>query len=109
MASVRSSATATDFLHEALLRMPVSSVQVDGGSEFMQEFETACRDAGIPLHILPPRRPNINGNVERSNRTCAPSSGALEGSLLDHHNVRLHHALGLLTPAEFSDKLSLAA
>ncbi len=49
--------------------MPVSSVQVDGGSEFMQEFETACRDAGIPLHVLPPRRPDINGSVERSNRT----------------------------------------
>ncbi len=31
---------------------------------------------------------------------------ALEESLLDHHNVRPHHALGLLTPAEFTDKLS---
>ncbi len=87
----------------------------------MQEFETACGDAGIPLHVLPPRHPNINGNVERSNRTCAPSSGpsagtisgevnrALEGSLLNYHNVRPHHALGLLTPAEFTDKLSFAA
>ncbi len=56
---VRSSATAataTDFLHEVLLRLPVSSVQIDGGSEFMQEFETARRDAGIPL-ACPPTPP----------------------------------------------------
>ncbi len=64
---VRSS--ATDFLHEALQRLPVSSVQIGGGSEFMQEFETARRAAGIPLHVLPPRHPDSNGSVERSNRT----------------------------------------
>ncbi len=31
----------------------MSSVQVDGDSEFMQEFETARRDAGIPLSSHP--------------------------------------------------------
>ncbi len=39
--------------------MSVSSVQVDGGFDFMQEFETACRDDGIPLHghpTPPPRQ-----------------------------------------------------
>ncbi len=67
---IRSNATAaTDFLHEVRWRLPVRSAQVDGGSELMQEFETACRDAGIPRHALPPRRPDSHGSVERSNRT----------------------------------------
>ncbi len=91
--------------------------QADGGSEFMQEFEAACRDAGIPLAYPPAPPPDSNGSVTRSNRTLRTEfwstgaasgevSRALEGSLLDHHNVRPHHALGLLTPAEFADKLS---
>ncbi len=56
---VRTSATAaiaTGFLHEVRQRLPVRSVQIDGGSEFMQEFETARRDAGIPL-ARPPTPP----------------------------------------------------
>ncbi len=114
-------ATATDFLHEVLQRMPVHSVQVDGGYGVLKEFETARRDAGIPLHVLPPRRPDINGGVERSNRTLRSGfwsihrgdltisavNRALDRHLHDH--VRPHHALGLLTPAKFADKLSLAA
>ncbi len=114
-------ATATDFLHEALLRLPVSSVQVDGGSEFMQEFETARRDAGIPPRMSSHHAaPTVTATSSAATAPCAPSgpstgaaSGevnqALEGSLLDHHNVRPHHALGLWTPTEFTDKLFLVA
>ena len=48
---------------------PVKAIQVDGGSEFMAEFEDACKERGIKLFVLPPRSPKLNGHVERSNRT----------------------------------------
>ena len=60
---------------EALLQFvkeapfPIKSIQVDGGSEFMGEFEGACQKLGIPLIVLPPKRPQYNGGVERGNRT----------------------------------------
>ncbi len=44
-------------------------IQVDGGSEFRDEFETACKDSGIALYILPPQSPKFNGCVERANGT----------------------------------------
>lgn len=47
----------------------VSSIQVDGGSEFQDEFEQACEVLGIPLYVLPPRKPKWNGCVERANGT----------------------------------------
>ena len=52
-------------------RMPfgLRAVQVDGGSEFMAEFEQACLDRGIALFVLPPRSPKLNGHVERANGT----------------------------------------
>ncbi|GAA6735106.1 hypothetical protein YIM1640_22650 [Thermus oshimai] len=48
---------------------PVRAVQVDGGSEFMGEFEGACRGLGIRWFVLPPRSPELNGHVERMGRT----------------------------------------
>ena len=44
------------------------SIQVDGGSEFMAEFEQACAARNIPLYVLPPRSPKFNGVAERANR-----------------------------------------
>jgi len=35
----------------------------------MGDFELTCRDAGIPLYVLPPHSPKLNGFVERLNRT----------------------------------------
>ena len=49
---------------------PIASIQVDGGSEFMADFEQACEDQRIPLRVLPPRRPQWNGCVERANRSA---------------------------------------
>ena len=46
---------------------PVKAVQIDGGSEFMAEFEQACADKKLPLYVLPPRSPKLNGAVERCN------------------------------------------
>lgn len=47
----------------------VRHIQVDGGSGFMGEFEKACMDKDIPLIVLPPRSPSLNGHEERFNRT----------------------------------------
>jgi putative transposase len=65
--------TASSFLNDVLERMPFAgrAVQVDGGSEFEAGFESACEQRGIRLFILPPRRPKLNGHVERAHRTHA--------------------------------------
>ncbi len=63
--------TATVFLDtlEARMPFPIQAIQVDGGSEFMAQFEEACQRRGIRLFILPPRSPKLNGCVERAQRT----------------------------------------
>ncbi len=44
----------------------VKGVQVDGGSEFMSVFEAHCQAKGLELVVLPPKRPDLNGCVERA-------------------------------------------
>ena len=60
---------AAAFLDKILADMPfpVKAIQVDGGSEFMAEFEAACQVKGVALYVLPPRSPQMNGAVERCN------------------------------------------
>ena len=105
------------FLDEALAAFPfaVSSIQVDGGGEFMAEFEDACAGRGIPLHVLPPRGPQWNGHVERANRsariefwnryrgplTVAGVAGPLAEYEFFHNYVRPHAALEYQTPNEY--------
>ncbi|MGO9177914.1 MAG: hypothetical protein ACLQHS_01380, partial [Candidatus Limnocylindrales bacterium] len=48
---------------------PVRAISVDNGSEFMAEFEASCAARGIVLFTLLPRSRNLNGRVERANRT----------------------------------------
>lgn len=109
--------TAKEFLTELKDETPfdIRAIQVDGGSEFMAEFEEACRDMGIRLFELPPRSPKLNGCVERAQRThteefyelsCAdPTVSALTLELKEwqrvYNEVRPHQALGYLTPWEF--------
>jgi putative transposase len=114
---VRSCATASTakaFLADLLARMPVpiQGIQVDGGSEFMADFETACQDLGIALYVLPPRSPKLNGRVERLNGTARREFWECYEGELDlptvqaalrqwevHYNTeRPHQALGYATP-----------
>ena len=62
---------ARDFLQRLINYLPfaIRSIQVDGGTEFMADFEALCKELNIALYILPPRSPKINGSVERSNGT----------------------------------------
>ena len=65
------SRAATRFLETMRLRFPfpIRAIQVDGGSEFRAAFESACRDLGIRLFVLPHRSPKLNRHVERAQRT----------------------------------------
>lgn len=114
--SCATAGTARDFLAELAARMPfpVKAIQVDGGSEFMAEFETACAARQIALYVLPPRSPKLNGRVERLNGTSRrefwelydgdlelpPLQAALREWEHAYNHVRPHQALGYHTPAE---------
>ena len=109
--------TASAFLRALEQRMPfpLRAIQVDGGSEFAAEFERACQQRGLRLFVLPPRSPQLNGRVERAQRThteefyeVIPDSFQLPALNRDlraweciYNTVRPHQALGYLTPLEF--------
>jgi transposase InsO family protein len=111
---------AAGFLDTIVKRMPfpVLAIQVDGGSEFMAEFEDACRRLGIRLFVLPPRSPKLNGHVERAQRTHKEEFyyrlsyvdnltqlNKLLRKWEDIHNTyRPHQALGQITPLAFHQK-----
>ena len=61
--------TARAFLSEAVERLDISGAYKVDGSEFMAEFEADCKKRGLGLLVLPPRSPELNGIVERANRT----------------------------------------
>jgi transposase InsO family protein len=108
---------AVGILDALAARMPfaVRALSVDGGSEFMADFEDACRERAIRLFVLPPRSPKLNGRAERANRThteefyevtdAEPDFGPLAAGLAEweqvYNHVRPHQALGYRTPAEF--------
>ena len=91
------------------------SIQVDGGSEFMAEFEQACANLDIPLYVLPPRRPQFNGCVERANDntrvefwnlydgnlTVTEANRALADYQHFYNHVRPHQTLDWQTPIEY--------
>jgi transposase len=123
-AAVYSNANASSarrFLIDLAKRAPflIESIQVDGGSEFMAEFEDACRELGLPLIVLPPRKPEYNGGVERGNRTFREEfysrtdiledsvrgmQAALSKALVKYNTYRPHRGLKGLTPMEYITK-----
>lgn len=103
-----------DFVKQAPFK--IHSIQVDGGSEFMAEFEEACADLGIPLIVLPPKKPTYNGGVERGNRIfreefynqhnlLADSIGSmrfeLSKAVSKYNSYRPHRALKGHTPLQY--------
>lgn len=120
-AQIYSNATAKSakkFLNELVEKspFPILSVQVDGGSEFMADFEEECKKLGIPLIVLPPRRPDYNGGVERANRifreefynrndvlanNLKEMRRELEKALWKYNNYRPHSHLNGATPVEY--------
>ena len=118
--TVRRSATAgtaADFLEDLLDRFPIRirAIQVDGGSEFMADFEETCARNAIPIFVLPPRSPKLNGRVERFNRTSreefwqcydgdldlASVGAALRAWEDEYNHRRPHQALQMQTPSAY--------
>jgi len=66
----QTSTAGADFLHylRKKFTFPIKAIQRDGGSEFKDQFEEACRAKWILLFELSPRSPELNGRVERANR-----------------------------------------
>lgn len=97
------------------LPFPLKAIQVDGGSEFMAEFEAACESRQISLYVLPPRTPQLNGGVERANGSwryefyaCHDIEGHLDklNPQIDnfanlYNTFRPHGALKGKTPEEY--------
>jgi putative transposase len=69
--STASAQTAKKFLDKLITQWPctLKAIQVDGGSEFMGDFESECHQRGIELFVLAPKSPKLNGRVERINGT----------------------------------------
>lgn len=68
----RATSTAAHLFLDTLQRrlpFPLPAVQVDGGGEFAAVFEQTRQQRGVKLHVLPPRSPKLNGQVERPNST----------------------------------------
>ena len=120
------SKSAKKFLEQLIKTAPfkIKSIQVDGGSEFMADFEQACCDLGIELYVLPSKKPKYNGGVERSNRTFREEFYARKDLLADsigeikfylkkavqkYNDYRPHKSLDYLTPFEYIYKLSRLA
>lgn len=117
MYSRATSRCAKDFLHYIQKRFPfpILSIQVDGGSEFRQHFEKECEILNIPLFVLPPRSPELNGNVERRNGTFryefySTYSGIpsiyeaqkdLEEYTTFYNTFRPHQSLNQMTPMAY--------
>lgn len=115
------SRNATDFLEHMKKEFPfpIRSIQVDGGAEFMADFERSCSMQNIPLFVLPPRSPEYNSHVERGNGTAKyefysqyekdPSFFMIQKNLQKfahfYNNKRPHQGINLLTPARFYDSI----
>lgn len=115
--STATAGCARNFLDKLLTAFPfkIKGIQVDGGSEFMAEFEQACKAKNLALFVLPPKRPQLNGAVERAQGSwryefyaCHDLPHRLErlnqhidafAHLYNHY--RPHGALGGQTPNEY--------
>jgi len=124
VATRASAASATALLDQLIAEAPfrVRGIQVDGGSEFMAEFEAQCQARKLELLVLPPKRPDLNGCVERAQATwryefyaCYDLPHRIDklqpfvdafAHRFNHH--RPHDALGGKTPAEYLKALSFA-
>ncbi|MFQ5492204.1 MAG: IS481 family transposase [Phycisphaerae bacterium] len=124
----KSAAAATAFLNHVRRAAPfrIQQLLTDNGKEFTDRFaatgerqptgrhrfDRACRQHGIQHRLIPPRRPQTNGMVERFNgrvseilqTTRFDSAGDLQQTLEHYCLVYNHHlpqrALGHRTPVQ---------
>jgi len=112
----QTSTAGADFLHYLRKKFPfpIRAIQIDGGSEFKDQFEAACQKLKLPLYVNPPRCPELNGHIERANRTSREEfyevqdlelrvealNQQLEEYAYVYNYIRPHQALKYLTPHE---------
>lgn len=118
--------TAIQFIDYVLSRLPFKTliIQTDNGSEFQEQFHWHILDKGINHVYIKPRRPRLNGKVERSHRIDDEEFyQMLEGVVIDdtklfneklkewenyYNYARPHAALNGQTPYErFREKTKL--
>ena len=113
---------AAALLDKLIAEVPfrIEGIQVDGGSEFRAEFEDACRERNLCLFVLPPKRPQLNGHVERAQGSwryefygvenlpsrLKPLQLRIDAFAHRFNHTRPHQALGDLTPAEYLSTIS---
>jgi putative transposase len=113
----QTSLKAAHFLHYLRKKFPypIRAIQIDGGSELKDQFEVECQAKKIPLYVLPPKSPKLNGHVERSNRTHREEFYEVYDVDLnmEEHNkqlakwehvynyIRPHESLDYLTPYQY--------
>jgi len=116
----QTSTAGTDFLHYLRKKFPfrVRAIQIDGGSEFKDQFEAACRKLKLPLYVNPPRCPELNGHIERANRTSREEfyevqdldlsveglNRQLDRYAYEFNYIRPHQSLAYQTPYEYFQK-----
>ena len=121
-----SSSTSLDFFKKLETVYPIQggikTVQTDNGLEFQGEFKMYLEKKGINQVFIYPRCPKINGFVERANRTLSEeflqahlptallSFPELNHELMDYlvwyNTVRVHKALGNISPINYLLKIS---
>lgn len=122
VATAASASAAKALLDKLLISapFPVKGIQVDGGSEFMSVFEDHCRQNRLELVVLPPKRPDLNGCVERAQSSWRyefyasydlPTRIDKLQPLVDafahrYNHHRPHQALADITPAEYLNRIS---
>jgi transposase InsO family protein len=82
--------TAIQFVDYVLERLPflVQVIQTDNGAEFQSSFHWHVLDKGIGHVYIKPRRPRLNGKVERSHRIDEEEFyRMLDGVLIDDAEV----------------------
>ena len=99
---------------QAMLPIPIHTVQTDNGSEFMDVFDAHCASQGIKHFWTYPNHPKVNGVVERFNRSLQEewldmyqdellepdqANQRISEYLYFYHNDRIHEGLGDQTPA----------
>jgi putative transposase len=97
----------------------VRGIQVDGGAEFKSVFEADGQARGLELFVLPPKRPDLNGCVERAQSTWRYEFYAtydlprridqlqafVDAFAHRFNHYRPHDALAGQTPAEYLQTL----
>lgn len=98
---------------QVALGTKIKAVNTDNGSEFLCNFQRACRKRQIQHFFTYPRSPKMNPLSERFNRTIQEEpelptvddplstwNKKVADYLIQYNFIRPHHSLQYLTPAE---------